>query len=1078
MKSFIDAFARNTVFANILLMTIVTVGIMAAVMIVKESFPAMEKDVISITVAYPGADPEEVEEGISRKIEEAVERIEGITDYTTESSEGLAYARMEVEKGYDVRGVLDRVKTQVNAISNFPADAEKPVISDVVRKSTVLTLYLASDMPERRLKEWGQRIRDRIRDLDNVSQVTLSGARNYEISIEVSEEKLRQYGLTFDQVARAVRSSSVNRAGGTLKTSGEEIRLRTMGRKYTGDELARVIVHAGPSGQMVSLDRIAVIRDGFVETPARANINGKRSVLITVYKTDEENALVIAKAVNAYIDRLNSELPEGVDIKVLYDRTTSLKARIRLLTKNGAMGLIIVFLLLWAFLNTRLSFWVGMGIPISLAGGMAILWAIGGTVNMISLFGFILVLGIVVDDAIVVGESIYVHRKMGKPPLQAATDGTVEVGMPVTTAVITSVVAFIPLAYVGGTMGKFIAILPPVVIACLLVSLLDCFVLLPAHLNNLPEIGGGSGPPPGSFWARLNPDRLNQYTARAMERFIHKVYTPFLSRALHYRYLVFCTAVAVMLAVAGMIRGGMVKYAVFPQTDGYVITASVAFPEGTPAVITEAAMARMETALLDYASTFKTRSGDPLIRDLMTFVGASSDSMTSSGPHAGMVQAILLESEDRGVHSKDILFAWEDRLGPVPGAESLTFQALGPGHRRAPLGFELHHKDLDVLVAATDQLKEALQAFDGVYQVKSDLNRGKKELRFTLKPEARSLGVTVADLASQVNSGFYGNEAQRIQRGDHDIRVKIRYTRKERGSLEDLESMRIRTPDGVEVPLRSVADIDYQPGFSTIRRANGKRSVAVSAYVNTRVITANEIFDALSDGFLVGLGARYPDLNILLKGDKKRSRESLSSLKIGFPIAMLGIFTIVATMFRSYLQPFIIMITIPFGIVGGVLGHYVMGYSLSMMSLFGMVALTGVVVNDAIVLIERINQNLARGIPFFEAVIRGGARRFRAIFLTTLSTVGGLAPMLMETDLQARFLIPMAISLASGVLFATVLTLVFIPALLAIFNDLRAVAYRIRTGGWPESRTLTEPASRRFDHLKEVGGPPVYGEEQ
>ncbi|HCY84080.1 MAG TPA: hypothetical protein DHV36_02985 [Desulfobacteraceae bacterium] len=1072
MKPVLHAFARNTVFANILLMAVVVVGVMAAAMIVKESFPSMERDAISVTVFYPGADPEEVEEGISRKIEEAVERIEGISEYTTTSNEGAASARMEVKKGYDVKAVLDRVKTQVNAISNFPSDAEKPVISDEVRKSTVLTMYLASDMPERRLKEWGQRIRDRIRDLPHVSQVTLSGTRDYEISIEVSEEKLRQYNLTFDQVARAVRNSSVNRAGGTLKTSGEEIRLRTMGRKYTGDELAQIIVYAGPAGQMVTLDRIAAIHDGFVETPARADINGKRSVLITVYKTDEENALVIAQTVHAFIEKLNTELPEGIEIKVLYDRTTSLKARIRLLTKNGTMGLAIVFLLLWAFLNTRLSFWVGMGIPISLAGGMAILWAIGGTINMISLFGFILVLGIVVDDAIVVGESIYVHRKMGKPALQSAVEGTLEVAMPVTAAVITSVVAFIPLAYVGGTMGKFIAILPPVVIACLLVSLVDCFILLPAHLNDLPEIDQDLRAPK-TFWARLNPDRLNRYTSRAMENFIHKIYTPFLSRALHYRYLVFFTAVAVMLAVIGMIRGGMVKYSVFPQTDGYVITASVAFPEGTPAVVTEAAMEKMERALKDYASTFKTRSGAPLIRDLLTFVGASSDSMTSSGPHAGMDQAILLESEDRGVHSKEILFAWEDRLGPIPGAESLTFQALGPGHRRAPLAFELHHKDLTTLVRATERLKEALEEFDGVYQIKSDLNQGKKELRFTLKPAARSLGLTVADLASQVNSGFYGNEAQRIQRGDHDVRVKIRYTRQERGSLEDLESMRIRTPDGVEVPLRSVADIEYEPGFSTIRRTDGKRSVNVSAYVNTRVTTANEIFDELSGGFLLELKRHYPDLNIVLKGDKKRSRESMGSLKVGFPIALMGIFTIVATMFRSYLQPFVIMVTIPFGIVGGVLGHYVMGFNLSMMSLFGMVALTGVVVNDAIVLIERINENLARHIPFFEAVLRGGARRFRAIFLTTLSTVGGLAPMLLETDLQAQFLIPMAISLASGVLFATVLTLVFIPALLAILNDMRALVHWLRTGVWPTSRTMLEPASRRLDHLRESGEQPL-----
>jgi len=1063
MKQIIGAFARNTVFANIVLATVVIVGIMACFFMIKESFPAMERDRISISMAYPGADPDEVEEGISRKIEEAVEGIEGVKEYSTVSSENFATASVEVKKGYDTGDVLENVKTRINAIATFPTDAEKPVIKEVVRKSTVLTLYLASDMPERRLKEWGQKITDRIKGLENVSQVSMSGTRAYEIAIEVSEEKLLQYNLTFDDVAEAVRSSSVNRSGGTLKTTGEEIRLRTMGRKYTGRELGRVIVRAGESGQIVRLDRIATIVDGFEEDPARAYVNGKRSVLIMVSQTDEEDALTIARAVHGLVDQIKNELPGSIELRMLYDRTTSLKARISLLTRNGSIGLVIVFVLLWAFLNTRLSIWVGMGIPISLAGGLGILWAMGGTINMISLFGFILVLGIVVDDAIVVGESIYVHRKLGKPPLKAAIEGTLEVAMPVTAAVITSIVAFIPLGFVGGTMGKFIAILPPVVISCLFISMIDCFVLLPAHLNNLPDISA-TGKKAGIV------SRINQSTSFAMEWFVLKVYTPFLSRVLHFRYVVLCTAIALLLAVVGIVKGGLVKYSVFPQTDGYVVTASIAFPEGTPATITEPAMAKIEKSLGEYAKGFKTLTGEPLIKHMLTFVGASSDGMTSSGPHAGMVQAILLESEKRGVHSKDILFAWEKKIGYIPGAESLTFQSLGPGHRRAPLAFEMHSESVETLLDATAMLKEQLGEFKGVYQIKSDMSEGKKELQLSLKPEARALGITVAGLASQVNSGFYGNEAQRVQRGEDDVRVKIRYTKEERGSLEDLESIRIRTPKGVQVPLGSVAYIEYEPGFSTIRRTNGKRSVTVTGFVNTKITNANEIFEALGRGFLINLKEKFPDLVIIQQGDKKRSRESMSSLKIGFPIALMGIFTIVATMFRSYLQPFVIMVTIPFGIVGAVLGHMFMGFNLSMMSLFGMVALTGVVVNDAIVLIERINENFARNIPFFEAILRGGSRRFRAIFLTTLSTVGGLAPMLLETDLQAQFLIPMAISLAAGVLFATLLTLVLIPCLLVILNDFRLVFHRMLYGKWPKSRTGMEPASRRYDHL-EVPGP-------
>ncbi len=1058
MEKLLSVFAKNSVFATIALITILATGLIGVFSMTKESYPPMEMDRISISVQYPGADPEEIEEGISRKIEEAVEGLNGIKKYSTRSSEHYASATIEVVKGYDTQRVLDEVKSKINAISTFPTDAEKPVIKEIIRKSNVITIYMAADMPERRLKELGQSVTDRLKLLDNVSQVTLLGVRPYEISIEVSEEKLRQYRLTFDQVAKAVKNSSLNRPGGTIKTRGEEIRLRTMGRKYSGDELSNVVVLAKASGQIVTLDRIAKITDGFVEVPSRAHINGKRAVLISATKTDEENALVISDTIRKFVDALKKELPGNIEVGVLYDRSDMLKARINLLVKNGTFGLIIVFILLWVFLNTRLSIWVGMGIPISLAGAIAVLWVLGGTINMISLFGLIMVLGIVVDDAIVVGEAIYVHRKMGKKPLQAAIEGASEVIMPVIAAVATSIVAFLPLGFIGGTMGKFIAILPPIVISCLFISLLDCFFLLPAHLNHLPEIVTTKAKN-----KKLNfIKQINFFISHTMEQFVTRVYMPFLSRALRFRYVLLCVAVSLLLGIIGIVQGGLIKFTVFPETDGFVITSSVSFPEGTPASVTEAALKQIENGLYKYAKTVKTSSGEPLIKDVLSFVGATSDQMTAAGSHAGMIQAILIESEKRGIHSKDILFDWGEFIGPIPGVESLTFQAMGPGHSQAPLQFEMLSHNLDTLIAAIDKLKKKLTEYKGVYQIQSDFSQGKKELQLTLKPEARTLGLTVSSLASQINSAFSGNEALRLQRGEHDVRVKIRYTKNERSSFEKSENMRTRTPKGIEVPLLSAANITFQPGFSTIRRTNGMRSVMVSASVNTELTNTNEVFEALSKRFLKTLKDEYPGLVIILQGDKKRSRESFSSLQKGFPIALLGIFTIVATMFRSYLQPFIIMFTIPFGIIGAVLGHLVMGYNLSIMSVFGMVALTGVVVNDAIVLIERINENIAKKTPFFQAILKGGSRRFRAIFLTTISTVGGLAPMLLEADLQAKLLIPMAISLAAGVAFATLLTLFLIPCLLVILNDFRILAYRLIKGAWPESREVVEPAINRY----------------
>ncbi|MEA1966645.1 MAG: efflux RND transporter permease subunit [Thermodesulfobacteriota bacterium] len=1059
MKQIIYAFAKNTVFANILLILIFLAGGFACFSMLKETFPPMDLEKISITVPYPGADPEEVEEGISRKIEEAIESLEGIDEYTTNSSENIATVIIEVDKGYDTGDVLESVRANVDAISNFPVDAENPIIKEVVMKDTVVTLYLSSDMPERRLKQWGERIKDRIKLLPEVSQVSISGVREYEISIEVSEAKLRQYNLSFAQVADAVKKSSLNRAGGTLRAKGEEIRIRTMGRKYTGDDFAKIIVLAKPTGEIVTLGRVADIVDGFDENPSRAFINGQRSVLITVSKTEEEDAITISDAVHKFAKKNDALLPRGVTLKMLYDRTDMLRARIDLLVKNGAFGLCIVFILLWAFLNTRLSLWVGMGIPISLAGALSILWAIGGSINMISLFGLILVLGIVVDDAIVVGESIYVHRQNNKPPLKAAVEGTMEVAMPVVAAVLTSVVAFIPLAYVGGTMGKFISILPPVVISCLAVSLIECLVLLPAHLSHLPDPAKNSQAKGISGFLK----KTHLFTSHGMEWFINTIYTPFLSKALRWRYISLCIAISLLLIIMGIMKGGLIKFNVFPEIDGFIVTSSVVFPNGTPASITEKAVQQLEESLARMAEKTKTISQKPLVEKKLSFIGGTSSRRGSSttGSNAGMVQAILLESEERGIHSRKIMALWEKETGPIPGAESVSFETMGPGKHGSPLAFWIQGENMENVLFAADQLMAKLKRFDGVYQVESDFSPGKKELQLTLKPWARNLDLTVADLASQVNSAYYGNEALRVQRGEDDVRVKIRYTAEERGSMESLENMRIRTPMGYEVPLSSVADMIFQPGYSTITRTNGMRRVSVSAGVNISKANTNEIFDELTSSFFKELEARYPDLKIVLQGDKKRSMESFSSLMIGFPLALVGIFALVATMFRSYLQPFIIMFTIPFGIIGAVLGHMAMDYNLSIMSVFGMVALTGVVVNDAIVLIEKINVNLAEGNPFFDSILQGGTRRFRAIFLTTFSTIGGLAPMLLETDLQARFLIPMAISLAAGVAFATILTLVLIPSLFVILSDFRLVFHKIRYGWWPK-RVDVEPAKQRF----------------
>ena len=1059
MKQILTAFARNTVFANISLVLVFVAGYIAMISMIRETFPEFSLDMITISVAYPGADPEEVEEGISRKIEEAIEGLEGIKQYTTSSAENLSYATIEVLEDYDVDEVLDRVRTKVDAISTFPVDAEKPVISELLLKDLVSLISLSGNMSERRIKEWSETVKDEIQQLPCVSQVATFGSRDYEISIEVSEERLREYGLTFDQVAAAVRRGSLNLAGGTIRTREEEIRVRTMGRKYTGAELASIVVVARPEGDSITLDRLAEIKDGFTEDPIQATINGESAVFVLVYKTPEEDSIEISRAVTAYIDAKQHQIPSGVNLKVLYDNTEMLNSRIDLLMKNGAIGLGIVFLLLWCFLSTRLSFWAGMGIPISICGALVILWGMGGTINMISLFGLIMVLGIVVDDAIVVGEAIFVHRKQGKTALRAAVDGVSEVGMPVVAAVLTTVVAFVPLFYVGGIMGKFISILPAVVIACLMVSLLECLFLLPAHLSHLPDPNRLME---NENWLLRSAARVQNATARWLERFVARVYLPFLSKALRWRYLSLATALAVLMLTLGLVASGIIKFEVFSKMDGFIMTATAEFPSGTPPEVTRQAIQRIEAALLRLEKKNPTKSSAPLVKDRLALVGQTLSDIPDIGPNYGSVQAILLDSEERGIHSEHLMVKWEKEIGSIPGIKSLTFSGMEAGPPGDPIEIWLQGHDMRTILAAADDLMDRLRQFDGVYQIRSEFSAGKNEMRLSLKPEARALGLTVEDLARQVYAGYYGEEALRLQRGRDDVRVKVRYTADERSRLSDLERVRIRTNSGVEVPLFSVADVGFAPGYSTITRTDGMRRVAVSAGVDTKRANANEIFAELSAHYFPDLKKRYPGLYVALQGEQKKMRESFGSLEIGFPLAILGIFIIIATMFRSYAQPFVILFTVPFGIIGAIMGHLLLGYDLSMMSLFGMVALTGVVVNDAIVLIERINENLAHGIPFFDAILQGGARRFRAIILTTVSTVGGLAPLILETDFQAKFLIPMALAIAAGVAFATVLTLVLIPSLLAILNDLRLAAYRLRHGVWPE-RLAVEPANARYD---------------
>ncbi len=1063
MKNLIHSFVRNSVFSNLLMLIIVLTGLAAASQMIREVLPSFSVESIQVTVPYPGAGPEEVEEGVILKVEEALEGIQGIKDFTTSSSEGVGLAIINVDPSYDLQLVKDRVSDKINSITTFPDDAENPSISELIIRRDTMFLAITGDIPERQLKRLADEIKDELIDLPEVSDVSVNGAREYEISIEISEENLRRYGLTFDQVSASVRESSINLPGGDLKSDQQEMTLRTLGRKYTGNEYGEIVLITSADGTNIYLRDVATIKDGFVEETLESRFNGVPSVTVAVYNSDSEDALNIADAVQKYVKEKNALLPDGVKINVWLDSTQLILQRIELLLRNGKVGLLLVFLLLWIFLDLRLAFWVTLGIPISLCGAFALMYMVGETINMISLFAMLMVLGIIVDDAIVVGEAIYVQRKMGKGPIQAAVDGTAEVALPIIAAVVTTMIAFVPLLFVDGIMGKFISVIPTVVISALAISLVEGLLVLPAHLNNLPEFPKDEDERKPGIAGKIKFVRLK--INAAADFVIYNIYEPFIRWVLGFRYITLALSIVVMLVTVGLINGGFVKTIFFPKTDSSFMVGQVEFPEGVPVDQTRDAVLRMEKSLLALNNKYKTFDGDGVILGVQANIGQKigldGGASAKRGSNVGEIIVELADSERRSTPFTVILKEWREGVGTIAGAQSVTFQEVSGGPPGLPIEIWFTGKDLGMLQKAADEAKERLGKISGVYQIQDDFRPGKKEVRTQIKEEAESLGFTNLMLAQQIRQGFYGDEVLRVQREKDEVKVWVRYPREERKSLADVDQVRLRTQSGQEVPLYTVADVTVDNGYTTIRREDGRRLIRVTADIFGESVNANDVLDQIKTEYLDGVPQKYPGVTATLDGEQAENQESLASLKIGFPLALLGIYLIIATVFRSYIQPLIIMITVPFGIIGAVFGHMIMGYDISIMSMFGMVALTGVVVNDAIVSIEAINDRLAKGSTLFEAVANGGVRRFRAIFLTSATTIGGLLPLVLERSFQAQFLIPMGLTIAAGVAFATILTLVLIPCLFMIMNDARRIISFAITGTMPTPEEV-EPAVSRL----------------
>ena len=1065
MKRLVDWFAENSVAANLLMLVLMVGGGVTLTGIRTEVFPEFSLDLVTVTVPYPGAAPEEVEESICVKIEEEVHDLDGVREVSSTAAEGVGTVSIEVAPGEDPRRVLDDVKSRVDAIDTFPEDAEQPIVQEVLLRYQVVNVAVSGDVGERTLKRVGERVRDELSTLPEVSQVRLAGDRPYEISIELDEADLQRLELTFAEVADAVRRGSLDLSGGSVKSAGGEVLLRTKTQAYTGEEFDQLVLRSNPDGSRVLLGDVATVIDGFADTDKSTRFNGDPAVIVQVFRVGDQNALELAEAVHEYVDEARARMPAGVELTTWLDQSVFLRGRLELLLRNGLQGLALVFLVLALFLRFRLAFWVSLGIPISFLGAIWLLPGLDASINMLSLFAFIVVLGIVVDDAIVVGESIFSEQRKGTPKLEAAKRGAERVALPVTFAVMTTVLAFLPLVFLPGTMGKFFKVMPLVVIPTLLFSWLESKLILPAHLahqsDRLTRLAERA---PFRWWVRFQ-DRF----ADGLERFARRAYAPSLELALRHRYLTFATAVAMLLAVTGLVRGGFVKFTFFNEIEGDFVVAYLTMPQGTPAATTADAVARIEGAArelqrqLDQEGALaEGEDGDAsVVKNFLATVGQQpfreQQGIPEPGklgaydaPHLGEVVMELRPAEERTVEARDVVQRWRELTGPIPGAVELLFTAdvMSAGDA---INVQLAGRDVDALRAAADDLKAELASYAGVYDIADSYRGGKRELRLDVRPSAEALGLTRADLARQVRAAFHGEEAQRIQRGRDDVKVMVRYPEERRQSLATLDAMRVRLPDGTGVPFSEVARVETGRGYATIRRSDRQRTIQVTADVDKASADQNRIITSLEADVLPRIAAAHPGVSHAFEGENKEQRDTMAAMSKLFLLSLLGIYALMAIPFKSYVQPLIVMTAIPFGLVGAIAGHLVLGIDMSVLSMLGIVALAGVVVNDSLVLVDFVNRFRAEGHSVLEAARVAGVQRFRPILLTSLTTFAGLTPLMLERSVQAQFLIPMAVSLAFGVIFSTFISLVFVPATYLILDDLVRLPRRLlsRDGGEP-----------------------------
>ena len=1033
-KGFIAWFASNPVAANLLMIMILVTGLMSAFTIKKRMFPDFASETVHVAVPYPGAGTEDVEQGVLLKLEESLKDVTGIKQIDSTAREGYGSLSVELESGYSLDQLYDDVKSAVEGVSNLPGTAEDPRITKLEYNEQVLYISLYGDQDRLSLQRTAEQLQAELLELPEVLKTDILGDDDYEISIQVSEQSLRKYGLTFSEVANALRRSSIDVAGGSIKTRDGDIAVKTRGQAYSGFDFADFVIRTNPDGSRLYLSDIATITDGFVEDDGFIRFNGKEAIAIEIVSEKEQNDIATSKAVRKFLDERRESLPEGVSVKTWGDLSYYLQGRMDMMMENMLFGGILVFILLSLFLRIRVAVWVIVGIPVCFMGAV---WLMPNafmpvSINVVSLFAFILVLGIVVDDAIIIGESVYTQISRYGHTTDNVIKGVNRVVVPATFGVLTTMAAFVPLLLVEGGAEPFFKAISLVVIFCLIFSLVESKMILPAHLAHMKKLD--SDKKKAGF-----STRIQMAFSKNLDLFVERRYLPLITVAVRNRYVAVSAFIGLMMLTVGLLQSPLTRFSFFPEVPSEILRVNLSMNSGTSKEDRNQALLRIETALYELDREYRAETNDQeaILESLMIW---------SQGDNDGVAVLELTKNEVRTIGPKEILNQWRERTGEIPGVKKLNFTSGQRAGGGKPLYFELSGANSDQLEAAAKELASYLKSYEGLYDVENSAEASTDEVVLDIRPEAQALGLNLAELGNQIRQGFYGEEVQKIQRGKEEVKVMLRYPREERDDLADLEQVRIRTSNGSEVPFFQVASIEAGEGASLIRRTDGKRSLSVSADLDVTKVEVSEAVKDVMANLVPELKGRYPTVEVKTGGSTREEMNSLVQLAQLGLIGLLLIYALIAIPLKSYLQPMIIMGIIPFGLVGAVIGHFILDLQISMMSIFGLIALAGVLVNDSLILVDFINKGRAMGMSLTDAATQAGRERFRAIILTSLTTFLGLVPITLEQSLQAQFVIPMAVSLGFGILFGTVITLILTPTLYLVVEDFKRGAGRLK--GW------------------------------